>query len=159
MLEGKRALHAMMIGLLYSGTAEWFWGQKGIPHLGASGLVMALMGVLIISLVRNKRAFYAPFLLIPLYYLFEQTIFDTIRPTAYAIANHISWSGHFGGLFGGFAAMVNSPSLALENLKDQKIISNDEFRQIRGRIDFDYDERKHDLSLEQHDAKETLSNQ
>jgi membrane associated rhomboid family serine protease len=131
--EGMRAIYGMIMGGVFCGVATWLWGAPGSPHLGFSGVVFALYGILLISSIRKFNI-----LLLVLLFIFLQwlgtSFFDAIRPTDFSTANHLSWIGHLGGFVGGIWSQLNDSSIALEVLLKNKDITPEEYNRIAGRI-------------------------
>ena len=131
--EGWRAIYGMFIGVIFTGVATWVAGTTGCPHLGFSGVVFALYGILLISSIRRLNIF----LLLVLFIFFQwlgSSFFDAIRPTEYAVTNHLSWVGHLGGFVGGIWSQLNNSSIALEVLLTNEDITAEEYNLIAGRI-------------------------
>lgn len=86
---------AILSLIFISGFFTWLIGTPNSVHVGASGLVFALFGYILSSLLLGRNFIY----IIPVSivgYFYSQSIFQGLIPT-----EHISFAGHLGGLFGG----------------------------------------------------------
>lgn len=133
-LEGWRGLAGVFVGMLIAGSAVWLFGRG--PSAGFSGAVMACWGILFISVIRRDYRLVVVFLVLS-YLLMETDLFETIRPSSYAKAEHISWLGHLGGIIGGMASQIRSLPVALELLYKEGKVTKEEFVTIAKRINKD----------------------
>jgi membrane associated rhomboid family serine protease len=81
--------------IILSGLFTWLLGMSNSVHIGASGLVFALFGYILASLLIGKNYLY----LIPVAlvgYFYSQSIFHGLVPK-----EEISFAAHFGGFIGG----------------------------------------------------------
>lgn len=99
MLKGTiEFVFVVLTTTIISGAGTWLFGEGHAQHIGASGVVFGLFGYLVFRCA------------------FDRTILSAVITLAVAIAygasmayslipeDHISWSGHFFGFIGGFAA-------------------------------------------------------
>lgn len=81
--------------IILSGLFTWLFGMPNSIHIGASGLVFALFGYIISSLLIGKNYLYLiPVALIG--YFYSQSIFNGLIPK-----EEVSFAAHFGGFIGG----------------------------------------------------------
>lgn len=131
--EGVRGIWGVLIGMVSAGTSSWLFDGYGTVSIGFSGAVFACIGILLVCAIR-KSLLQVVILCVLLYLFLEFPIFETIRPTAYAKENNISWLGHLGGLIGGMMAQIRSLEIALEMLHTKGKITDKEFITIAMRI-------------------------
>lgn len=91
----KNPLTVILSLITMSGVFTWFLGASNTMHIGASGLVFALMGYLFASIVFAKRWLYI-FALFAMGADYLYCIKSGLIPQA-----SISFAAHFGGLIGG----------------------------------------------------------
>lgn len=132
-LEGMRGVVGIFVGMLGGGVAVWLFGTHGSMSAGFSGAVFACWGILFVSVIRRDYRWVVVFLFLS-YMFLEQSLFETIRPTASAKAGNISWLGHLGGLIGGMASQIRSLPVALELLYKEGKVTKEEFIVIANRI-------------------------
>jgi peptidase family S54; rhomboid family protein len=82
----------LILLILFSGFFTWLLGGNGL-HLGASGLIFALIGYMFLSIFRN--VWYLIFIIVMSSQLFY-IVFHGLIPS-----QEISFSGHFGGFISG----------------------------------------------------------
>jgi membrane associated rhomboid family serine protease len=131
--EGWRAVYGMFMGVIFAGIATWIYGTRGSAHLGFSGVVFSLYGILLISSIRRLNIILLLILFIFLQWL-GSSFFDALRPTEFTDINHLSWIGHLGGFVGGIWSQLNDSSIALETLLKNEDITPEEYNLIAGRI-------------------------
>jgi membrane associated rhomboid family serine protease len=131
--EGWRAAYGMFMGVIFAGIATWIYGTRGIAHLGFSGVVFSLYGILLISSIRRLNVFLLLILFTFLQWL-GSSFFDALRPTEFTDINHLSWIGHLGGFIGGIWSQLNDSSIALETLLKNEDITSEEYNLIAERI-------------------------
>lgn len=90
LVEKNKSILILLI--LFSGFFTWLLGGSGL-HLGASGLIFALIGYMFLSIFRN--VWYLIFIIIMSSQLFY-IVFHGLIPS-----QEISFSGHFGGFISG----------------------------------------------------------
>lgn len=132
-LEGLRGFMGIFVGMLIAGLSIWIFGNSGSASAGFSGAVMACWGILFVSVIRRDYRLVVVFLVLS-YLLMESTLFETIRPSAYAESGNISWLGHLGGIIGGMASQIRSLPIALELLYKTGMVTDEEFIAIANRI-------------------------
>ncbi|MGR3984404.1 MAG: rhomboid family intramembrane serine protease [Gammaproteobacteria bacterium] len=134
--EGTRGLASLLIGMFVSGALVWAVAPPGSVSAGFSGAVFACLGILLIRSLRTS-VLQTVILVLVIGVLLDTDFFETIRPTAYARQNQISWLAHLGGLLGGMGAQIRSLHIALEMLYKQRKVSEEEFIVIATRIHTD----------------------
>ena len=132
--EGARGIASLLIGMSVSGAVVWLLAAPGQVSAGFSGAVFACFGILLIRSLRVSIPQTA-LLVVVIGVLLDTNFFETIRPTAYARENRISWLAHLGGLLGGMGAQIRSLHIALEMLHKQRKVTDEEFAVIAARID------------------------
>lgn len=90
LVEKNKSILILLI--LFSGFFTWLLGGSGL-HLGASGLIFALIGYMFLSIFRN--IWYLIFIIVMSSQLFY-IVFHGLIPS-----QEISFSGHFGGFISG----------------------------------------------------------
>lgn len=90
LVEKNKSILILLI--LFSGFFTWLLGGSGL-HLGASGLIFALIGYMFLSIFRN--VWYLIFIIVMSSQLFY-IVFHGLIPS-----QEISFSGHFGGFISG----------------------------------------------------------
>lgn len=90
LVEKNKSILILLI--LFSGFFTWLLGGSGL-HLGASGLIFALIGYMFLSIFRN--VWYLIFIIVMSSQLFY-IVFHGLIPN-----QEISFSGHFGGFISG----------------------------------------------------------
>lgn len=91
----KNPIKPISFLIILSGLFTWMLGMSNSVHIGASGLVFALFGYILASLLIGKNYLYLiPVLLLGFFY--SQSIFHGLIPR-----EDISFSAHFGGFIGG----------------------------------------------------------
>ncbi|MGR3913866.1 MAG: rhomboid family intramembrane serine protease [Gammaproteobacteria bacterium] len=136
--EGARGLASLLIGMCVSGALVWAVAPPGSVSAGFSGAVFACLGILLIRSLRTS-VLQTVILVLVIGLMLDTDFFETIRPTAYAQKNQISWLAHLGGLLGGMGAQIRSLHVALEMLYKQRKVSEAEFIMIATRIHADID--------------------
>lgn len=108
------AFNVFFISYVACGTLVWLFAQSDNPnnvHIGASGLVYALSGFLVVSgIIRKHKALFGVSLLITFLY---GTIIWGVLPTEFQKAIHfienrdnLSWEGHLFGFASGIVLAV-----------------------------------------------------
>lgn len=92
---------ACIYSSIFAGTLTWLIGEKGKCHIGASGVVLGLVGFLIANGI-VRRGIAPLFLSLVILALYGGLIFSSVLPNqAHA---QISWEMHLGGFIGGLFA-------------------------------------------------------
>lgn len=91
----KKATKTFCLLIFTSGLFTWILGSSSSVHVGASGLIFALSGYIISSLVLGRKFLYIiPVGIIGYYY--SQSLFHGLIPQ-----EHVSFAAHFGGFISG----------------------------------------------------------
>ena len=157
--EGTRAITGMFYGIFFAGVAAWMFGfsidfseddisidfSKDTAHLGFSGVVYALAGILIVSSIRT--GFWTSVLMcIAIFLVFGGTLHILPDDTP----KEISWISHLGGLIGGMYSQIRNPVIALRILAEDDFVTPEEAEIIYERIppvvDNDDEEKEEDES-------------
>lgn len=88
----------VQLSVLIGGAGTWLFGMSGSQHVGASGIVLGLMGYLLF-----RAAFDRKFSSIVIT-LVVALVYGTALALSLVPQQDISWSGHFFGLLGGITA-------------------------------------------------------
>ena len=110
-LKGGRstALTAVVLAILVGGLLTWIIGRPGTVHIGASGVVFGLVGVLLGNALFRKGCL--PILVaLPVLLLYGASLASMLP---WRSPQGMSWEMHLGGFIGGFCT-----SFALRGRKD-----------------------------------------
>jgi len=88
----------VLTSTIIAGMGTWLFGAGDAHHVGASGVIFGLFGYLIVRTAFDKRLSSA-IVMVVVAVAYGTAMIQSLIP-----ANGISWSGHFFGLAGGFAA-------------------------------------------------------
>ncbi len=135
-----RTIAALFYGIAFAGAATWLFGQGGAAHLGASGAIFALAGFVFLRSLRTSPL--AIIVVCVFLGVWDTGFFDTIRPTAFAAENGISWLGHLGGLLGGMYAELESTGEAVRILYRSDVIDEEECEALMNRLEGKKDQGK-----------------
>jgi membrane associated rhomboid family serine protease len=91
-------LVVLQISILIAGAGTWLLGSGGGHHIGASGVVFGFLGFLLFRTIYN-RTISSAIVTVVVAIAYGGTLTSALIP-----AEGISWSGHFFGFLGGFAA-------------------------------------------------------
>jgi len=96
----KERFSIILLNAIFTGIFLFFIGQQGTNHIGASGLVYALIFFVVTHsfLTRNKEMLAASFTLI---FLYGSLIYGLFPDFGKLIGNNISWEGHLSGAVSG----------------------------------------------------------
>ena len=96
--DPRHFLSVTIAGMVASGMATWLFGAPGSIHIGASGLIFAYLGFLILS-GWYARSVFSIFLSIIVTLLWGGLILGVMP-----VSPGISWQAHLGGFIGGVLA-------------------------------------------------------
>ena len=88
----------VQLSILIGGAGTWLFGTSGSQHVGASGVVLGLMGYLLFRAAFDRKI---SSIVITLVVAFG---YGTALALSLVPQEDISWSGHFFGLAGGITA-------------------------------------------------------
>lgn len=95
----KRSLKLLIILIAASGLSTWLIGSSNTVHVGASGLIFAMFGYILSSVIFGKKWLYLiPVFISLLYYGF---VYYTSFLKGMIPQDGISFAGHFGGCISG----------------------------------------------------------
>ena len=83
---------------LVSGVGTWMFGEGNSEHIGASGIVFGFFGYLVFRTAFDRKISSA------LITLIVAVAYGGAMTWSLIPEDHVSWSGHFFGFIGGFAA-------------------------------------------------------
>lgn len=99
LLRGLTELAVVVVlSILIGGAGTWLFGASGSDHVGASGIVLGLMGYLLFRAAFDRRI---SSIVITLVVVFS---YGTALALSLVPQEDISWTGHFFGLVGGITA-------------------------------------------------------
>lgn len=100
LLAGSRANSvAIVTGLtVFSGSLLWLLGPSGTVHVGASGLIYALIAFLLVAGFSEKRPA-ALIVAVAVGIMYGTTILNGVLP--FTVGDGISWQGHMAGAIAG----------------------------------------------------------
>ena len=96
--DSRHFLSVTIAGMLASGLTAWLFGAPGSIHIGASGLIFAYLGFLILS-GWYARSLFSIVLSIVVTILWGGLILGVMP-----VSPGISWQAHLGGFIGGVLA-------------------------------------------------------
>jgi membrane associated rhomboid family serine protease len=88
----------IQLSILIGGAGTWLFGTSGSQHVGASGIVLGLMGYLLIRAAFDRKISSIVITLV------VALVYGTTFAFSLIPQQDISWSGHFFGLLGGITA-------------------------------------------------------
>ena len=88
----------VQLSILIGGAGTWLFGRSGSQHVGASGIVLGLMGYLLFRAAFDRKISSIVITLV------VAVVYGTTFAFSLVPQQDISWSGHFFGLIGGIAA-------------------------------------------------------
>ncbi|HEX7706131.1 MAG TPA: rhomboid family intramembrane serine protease [Thermoanaerobaculia bacterium] len=91
-------LLVVLVSVLVAGAGTWLFGSGDAQHIGASGVVFGFFGYLVFRTAFDRRVSTAIITLI------VAGLYGTAMAFSLVPEETISWSGHFFGFIGGFAA-------------------------------------------------------
>jgi membrane associated rhomboid family serine protease len=91
-------LLVVLVSALVAGAGTWLFGSGGAQHIGASGIVFGFFGYLVFRTAFDRRVSTAVITLV------VAALYGTAMAYSLVPEERISWSGHFFGFVGGFAA-------------------------------------------------------
>jgi membrane associated rhomboid family serine protease len=91
-------LFVVLITALSSGLGTWLFGASNTEHVGASGVILGLMGYVLFRAVFDRHLMSAVIM------LGVAAWYGTAIAWAFIPRTDISWTGHFFGFVGGYVA-------------------------------------------------------
>jgi membrane associated rhomboid family serine protease len=91
-------LLVVLVSVLVAGAGTWLFGSGDAQHVGASGVVFGFFGYLVFRTAFDRRISTA------IITLLVAGLYGTAMALSLVPEERISWSGHFFGFIGGFAA-------------------------------------------------------
>jgi len=88
----------VQLSILIGGAGTWLFGRSGSQHVGASGIVLGLMGYLLFRAAFDRKISSIVITLV------VALVYGTALALSLVPQQDISWSGHFFGLIGGITA-------------------------------------------------------
>ena len=153
--EKSEVLQGILYGAVFAGVATWLFGTAGSVHLGFSGVVFALVGILIISSIRIGCITIIVFMCLAVYIGLivsggAPTLWPSDLTNQYAdilsylrgaptlwpsdFTEGVPWLGHLGGLIGGMYSQIKSPRHALRILAEKELVTPKEAKAINSRM-------------------------
>jgi membrane associated rhomboid family serine protease len=94
---------AVIYGMVLSGATAWIWGLPGSVHIGASGVVFALIGFLLANGLFRRGLM--PIIIALVTLALYGAALVTMQPVQPGASVHqLSWEMHLGGFIGGVIA-------------------------------------------------------
>src|SRR5512141_3127687 len=96
--DSRHLLSVTITGMIASGLTAWLFGAPGSIHIGASGLIFAYLGFLILS------GWYARSVFSILLSIIVTLLWGGLILGVMPVSPGISWQAHLGGFIGGVLA-------------------------------------------------------
>lgn len=91
-------LFVTVVSIAVAGAGTWLFGAPDTEHMGASGVVFGFFGYLVCRAAFDRRSASIAIMLVVAFY-YGASMMYALVPSA-----GISWTGHFFGFAGGYAA-------------------------------------------------------